>query len=170
MRKHFPRFPVLITIFVLVGFSILGCSGGIIIETPEIISTTVSPTATEEFIPVVPKDAEETVILALEEDGYAHLFSYIPGKMPLTRLTSGDWDDSTPAASPDGERLAFSSNRNGYWDLYLLDLTSGDVTQLTDTPDYEGAPSWSPDGSFIAYESYINENLEIVIGPADDPL
>ena len=170
MRKHFPRLPALITIFVLTGLYVLGCSRQVATEAPETTTTLNAPTATEEFIPLVPRDAQEIVIFSLEEDGYAHLFAYIPNQLPLTRLTSNDWDDISPAASPDGGKLAFSSNRNGYWDLYLLDLTSGDVTQLTDTPAYEGAPSWSPDGSFIAYESYINENLEIVIGPAEDPL
>jgi TolB protein len=90
--------------------------------------------------------------------------------MPLTRITSGDWDDITPSPSPNGEKIAFASNRNGFWDLYLLDLASGEVTQLTDTPQYEGAPTWSPDGSFLAFESYDNDNLDIVVGPANDPL
>ena len=110
------------------------------------------------------------VIFSYEEDGYAHLFAYIPGRMPLTRLTSGDWDDITPAPSPDGKKLAFASNRSGFWDLYLLDLTTGEVSQLTDTPQYEGAPSWSPDGSYLAFEAYDNDNLNIVVGPANDPL
>ena len=51
-----------------------------------------------------------------------------------------------------------------------MDLASGEITQLTDTPEYEGAPTWSPDGSFMAFEAYADENLEIVVGPADDPL
>ena len=110
------------------------------------------------------------VIFSYEEDGYAHLFTYIPDKMPLTRITSGDWDDITPAPSPDGEQIAFASNRSGFWDLYVLDLDRGDITQLTNTPDYEGAPSWSPDGSFMAFEVYENENLNIIVGPAGDPL
>jgi TolB protein len=66
--------------------------------------------------------------------------------------------------------IAFASNRGGFWDLYVLDLSSGDVTQLTNTPEYEGAPTWSPDGSFMAFEAYENENLNIVVGPANDPL
>ena len=168
MPKTFSRLPTLITVLSLTGLTILGCSPAIT-ETPE-TTITVEPTATEEFIPVVPKNAEEIVIFSFEEDGYAHLFAYIPENMPLARLTSGDWDDITPSPSPDGEKIAFASNRNGFWDLYLLELSSGDITQLTDTPDYEGAPTWSPDGSFLAFESYIEENLEIVVGPADNPL
>ena len=52
----------------------------------------------------------------------------------------------TPPCSPDGTRLAFASNRDGDWDLYWMDLATGEVTQLTDTPEYDAAPSWSPDG------------------------
>lgn len=137
-------------------------------ETPAPESTP-EPTATEEFIPVVSNNSREIVILSIEEDGYAHLFAYIPNQMPLTRLTNGDWDDITPAPSPDGKKLAFASNRLGHWDLFLMDLASGELTQLTNTPEYDGAPTWSPDGSFLAYESYRDENLEIIVGPANEP-
>ena len=68
------------------------------------------------------------------------------------------------------KRSRFASNRSGFWDLYLLDLESGEVTQLTNTPEYEGAPTWSPDGTFMAFEAYEDENLNIVVGPAADPL
>jgi TolB protein len=169
MLKTFSRLAALTTILCFVILSFLGCSP----QATPTSETTVSleqPTATEKFIPVVTKNAEEVVIFSYEEDGYAHLFAYVPDKMPLTRITAGDWDDITPSPSPDGKKIAFASNRNGFWDLYLLDLASGDVTQLTNTPQYEGAPTWSPDGSFIAFESYENENLNIVVGPASDPL
>jgi TolB protein len=168
MAKSFSRFPTLITIFALIGLAVLGCSPGIT-NIPD-VTITVEPTATEEFVPVAPRNAEEVVIFSLEEDGYAHLFAYIPEGLPFTRLTSGDWDDVTPSRSPDGEKIAFTSNRSGFWDLYLLDLSTGDITQLTDTPEYEGAPTWSPDSSFLAFESYVDDNLEIVVGPAENPL
>ena len=157
-----------ITILILSVFTILGCSRPTT-PTPEILLPD-TPTATEQFVPIVPNDARETILFSFEEDGYAHLFAYIPDRLPLTRLTADGWDDIAPAASPNGESVAFASNRNGYWDLYLFNLTSGEVTQLTDTPEYEGAPSWSPDGSFLAYEVYRNDNLDIAIGPAANPL
>ena len=155
--------PILIVLLI----ALTSCSQAVT-ETP--FESTPEPTATEDFIPVVPKNAEEIVIFSIEEDGYAHLFAYIPNKMPLTRLTNGDWDDITPAPSPDGEKIAFASNRFGQWDLYLLELSSGELTRLTNTPAYEAAPSWSPDGSFMAYEAYRDENLEIMVGPSDDPI
>jgi len=109
------------------------------------------------------------IILALDEGGNTHLFAYQPEAtgagqpLPLTRLTYGPWDDITPAISPDGQAVAFASNRNGYWDIYLLDLNSGSITRLTDTLEYEAAPAWSPDSKWLVYEAHINENLELKI-------
>ncbi len=165
MPRSLPRtLAILLILLVLLA----GCNRATV-ETPAPENIPL-PTATEEFVPAVPKDAREMVIFSFEEDGYAHLFAYIPDRMPLTRLTSGDWDDITPSPSPDGRKIAFASNRDEFWDLYLLDLTSGDTTRLTNTARYEGAPTWSPDGAFLAYEAYGNENLEIVVGPVDDPV
>jgi len=168
MLRHLSRIS---TILFLVSILILSaCEQETVSLTPESETFTPEPTATEDFVPVVSSGvAREIVIFSIEEDGYVHLFSYIPNQNPLTRLTNGDWDDITPAPSPDGTKLAFASNRLGHWDLFLMDLSSGDLTQLTDTPEYDGAPTWSPDGSFIAYETYRDENLEIVVGPAEDP-
>ncbi len=113
------------------------------------------------------------LILAMREGLYTHLFLFEPQTLPLTRLTNGEWDDLTPALSPDGTRLAFASNRDGPFDLYLLDLQTGDITRLTETPAYDANPTWSPDGLFLAYESYPTDNLDIFIVPIDgssDPI
>ena len=168
MLKTVSRFPALVMILCFLALLFLGCSPQAT-PTPE-TTIALEPTATEEFVPVVPRNSQEMVIFAYEEDGYAHLFAYIPEKTPLTRITSGGWDDITPSPSPNGETIAFASNRGGSWDLYLLNLESGGVTQLTNTPEYEGAPTWSPDGLFMAFEVYRDENLDIVVGPATDPL
>lgn len=122
-------------------------------------------------------------LLALGDGAHTHLFTYrSAGSPPLLRLTYGDWDDLHPAFSPDGTSLAFSSNRSGFWDLYLMNLSTGEVTQLTDDPDYDGHPSFSPDGRWLVYEHYVNStgtngsnngNLELFIRPVDgsaDPI
>ena len=93
------------------------------------------------------------ILLAMSEGGSSHLFAYHPQGVPFYRLTSGNWDDVAPSVSPDGTRVAFASNRDGFWDLYLLDLTSGETTRLTSSKEYNSAPSWSPDGRWLAYES-----------------
>jgi TolB protein len=106
-----------------------------------------------------------SIFLSISEDGHSHIFTYKPFTTGFTRLTEGPWDDITPALSPDGAYLAFTSNRDRQWDLYLLEMASGKIIRLTNTPQYDGAPSWSPDGRFIAFETYLDDNLEIAILP-----
>ncbi len=97
---------------------------------------------------------EGVIFLAMNEGGRHHLFAYHPQNLPFTRLTSGNWDDIHPAISPDGTRLAFASNRDGVWDLYMLEVFTGKTSRLTNSPEYDGAPSWSSDGQYLVYESY----------------
>jgi TolB protein len=143
---------------------------------PEITETftptfTPSPTSTPAAPLVVGggSSLDGLQILSLSEAGYARLFAHQLVGVSFVRLTSGDWDDVQPAIEPDGERLAFASNRNGHWDLFLLDLETGETTQLSNDAAYEGWPSWSSDG-WLAYENYANDDLEINIRPADGSL
>jgi TolB protein len=108
------------------------------------------------------------IVLAMYEAGHSHLFAYHAMEVPFTRLTSGPWDDTHPALSPDGRWLAFASNRSGPWDIYLLDLDNGEVSRLTETEQFESSPSWSPDGNLIAYERYAEESEVIIQSVFDD--
>ena len=74
----------------------------------------------------------------------------------------GDWDDGDPLWSPDGTRIAFTSNRvedQDRWryfgsDLYVLTLENGKAGELqclTDSTRSCYSPSWSPDGRTIAF-------------------
>jgi TolB protein len=112
---------------------------------------------------------QQYIFLSLNDGGYAHLFAYSPQERKYFRLTADPWDDITPSLSPDGNQIAFASRRNGYWDLYLLDLTTGNSSRLTDTMDYEASPSWSPDGQWLVYETYHNGSLDIEILAVGDP-
>ena len=52
----------------------------------------------------------------------------------LERVTAGPARDIYPTWSPDGQRLAFASDRSGSWDVHVVDLASGEVTRLTHSP------------------------------------
>ncbi len=116
-------------------------------------------------------DAQGVMVLAMRDGLNIHLFAYHPLYLPLTRLTNTPWDEMTPALSPDGTRLAYSARQNGYWDLFILDLSSGNITRVTDTPEFESSPTWSPDGLWLAYERFDGTNLDIFIQQVnpDDP-
>ncbi len=132
------------------------------------LDSTIEPTATQ-TLPVIKYSGEENVaFLSIEDNGYAHLFIQNLLDLPLTRITSGEWNDTNPALSPDRTQLAFASNRSGFWDIYLLELNDGRVTQITDSPEYDSAPSWSPDGQWLVFETYVDENLEVSITSVND--
>jgi TolB protein len=56
-----------------------------------------------------------------------------------------------PSWSPDGQRLAYYSNREGSFGLYWLELASGIETRLTFGDGDELLPRWSPDGERLAF-------------------
>lgn len=103
------------------------------------------------------------VLLSLMDGQYYHLFMVQPGQLSLTRLTNSNWDDIQPSLSPDGTKIAFSSRRNGYWDLYIWSITDGSLQRVTDTPQFEGWPCWSPDGQWLAYSGYTNDSLNLFV-------
>lgn len=71
-----------------------------------------------------------------------------------------------PRFSPDGGAAVFSLERGGNTDIYAVNLSSGQLTQLTNAPSIETAPSFSPDGSQIVFESDRTGGQQIYVMPA----
>ena len=69
-----------------------------------------------------------------------------------TQLTT-DPSDTAPSWSPSGDRVAFISSRSGNWEIWVVDLATGEETKLTDHPAADVAPAWSPDGKRLAFLS-----------------
>ena len=95
-----------------------------------------------------------------------HLFvqDVAPGAEPeAVQITSGDYDDSDPAWSPDGSLIAFASNRteepdaNDNTDIWVVAADNPDagatLLRVTDNPGSDTSPAWSPDGQTIAHVS-----------------
>lgn len=85
-----------------------------------------------------------------------HLFLIDVESRQVDQLTEGDFHNDDAAWSPDGQHLAFSSDRETHWDIsthgdiYLIPRAGGDARRLTEGGAY-GRPGFSPDGSRVAF-------------------
>lgn len=67
------------------------------------------------------------------------------------RLTDSAGDDREAVWSPDGTRIAFSSDRAGTYDLWLLTVETGELRQLTSALGNESEPAWTPDSAALVH-------------------
>jgi Tol biopolymer transport system component len=96
------------------------------------------------------------VVYDNNESGHAHIYLQSTNgtnAIDLTRDSAAD--DTQPAFSPDGERIAFRSERDG-GGIFVMGRTGESVRRVTDA-GYN--PAWSPDGTKILYATDHAENL-----------
>ncbi len=99
-----------------------------------------------------------------------HLYVFDIASKSLSQVSSGDFDDSDPAWSPDGKLLAFSSNRSKpdpdityNRDIWVVAADNNDKGahpfQVTTHSGEKDHPSWSPDGRWITYVTSLDTKL-----------
>src|SRR5215831_7096881 len=71
----------------------------------------------------------------------------------VLRLTDNQARDIYPRFSPDGNWIAFSSNRDGNYDVYVIPAAGGKPKQLTFHSANDTVAGWTPDGKRILFSS-----------------
>jgi Tol biopolymer transport system component len=77
------------------------------------------------------------------------------------QVVAGSRENTRGAWSPDGERIAFGSDRTGEMNLWLRSLRDGKTRRLTSGPGGDYQPNWSPDGQSLAFFSGRAETIDI---------
>lgn len=85
--------------------------------------------------------------------GSSQIFSIKPDGSYLKRITDNRWDDEWPRMSPDGNKIVFTSFRDGPWQLYIMNPDGTHQKQITYSMGYNTTPAWSPDSSKIVFVS-----------------
>jgi Tol biopolymer transport system component len=108
----------------------------------------------------------------LNEGGYKDIYIFNSKTGELKRLMEDFYNDSDPVWSPDGNYLAFASDRTtfgkeGYANIFLYTVSTGSIYYLTYGKNVDKSPSFSPDGKYLAYTSDQNgtDNIFIVKDP-----
>jgi|GEM_PF-1671305 len=90
-------------------------------------------------------DSPEGELYLLDKDGQ------------ISRLTHNNRHENNPALSFDGKQIAFNGGDEGNlltWEIFILDLDTGQETQLTNNSVIDAHADWSPDGSKIVFGSF----------------
>ena len=83
----------------------------------------------------------------------------------LRRLTTDG--GGSPSWSPDGQHIAFVSDRDGNADIYVMDSDGSNPRRLTTDSAHDWSPSWSPDGQHIAFVSDRDGDADIYVMDSD---
>ncbi|MBV9797274.1 MAG: PD40 domain-containing protein [Solirubrobacterales bacterium] len=132
---------------------------------PHDFDSTAKQPVTGILTPELSPDGRHVVFVALNQ-----LWEMTIGKRPR-RLTDDPFAKATPVWSPDGEYLAYSSDRDGPMAIYIRNMDTGHTRRLT--APFTGAQvklAWSPDGNHIAFETALdNEAGSQALYVADFP-
>ena len=103
-----------------------------------------------------PTGLPERIAFASNRDGAVHIFTIKPDGTDIQATSSDNRTaDLLEAWSPDGTKIAFSSNQSGKYEIWVMNGDGSGRSRLTDLKSISSMPRWSPDGSKIAFTSQV---------------
>ena len=109
----------------------------------------------------------------ISPDGSTVAFTYqgdiwtVPAKGGMAkRITTTPVYEDHPVWSPDGKKLAFSSDRNGNFDVFLTGANGGEAVQLTFNSANEIPETFTPDGKNILFSAALQDDINSILFPS----
>jgi Tol biopolymer transport system component len=132
-------------------------------------TATFTPSPTPTITPTSTPVPSGQIYFVSARSGDRELYRMNANGSGVTRLTFVSGDDNRPDPSPDGNRIAFASSRDGDWDIYDMPNTPGGTAFKIAGPGSanEFDPDWSPDSELIAYTSAQDGDYEIYVSDTD---
>ena len=118
------------------------------------------------------------IVFQSDRDGKMDIYTIdADGSNPVNLTDQPDrdveplWSNVEPLWSPDGQLIAFRSDRDGGWDLSVMKADGTAIANLTKSPELEElGMSWAPDSSHLVYTAQIDGQFEVfVIGVDGSP-
>jgi len=124
-----------------------------------------------DFDPSVSPDGRWIVFSSLRHAPNPDLYVKQTNGFTATRLTSDPASEIHPVFSPQGDKVAYASNRSGNWDIWVVGVDGASPVRLTTGQSNDIHPSWSPDGKNLVYCSLgsRSEQWELWIVNTENP-
>jgi TolB protein len=87
----------------------------------------------------------------------------------LVNLSRDAWFDGWPSWSPDGQWIAFSSNRTDVYQIYVMRADGSDVRRVSRSDYVEVRPQWTPDGRSLVFNRERDGDVQLRRAPAPIP-
>src|SRR5438034_3508901 len=113
--------------------------------------------------PDLSPDGHEIVFTSNQTDNGKNDIFLLDRNGVVRNLTNNPATDEWARWSHDGKQIIFGSDRDGVFEIYVMNADGSDVRRLTDPPKLGRYPSWSPDGKSIIFRS----GIDIAMIPAD---
>ena len=115
-------------------------------------------------ISAAPSPIDGEIALAVSLDGQTEIFRSYPDGKPV-RLTYNPAIEVSPSWSPNGWEIAFTSDRTGYPQVYIMDKEGSNLRRVTWVGGYNDQASWSPTGDRIAFSRMAGDFQLLTISP-----
>lgn len=110
----------------------------------------------------------QSVVFYSSRDGApSKIYVMNPDGTSQQRVTSGPGADIWPDISQNGRYIAFTSNRSGNNEIWVLELATGDLSNVSNHTGDDNWPRWSPNGQQIAFHSNRDGNYNLYVVNAD---
>ncbi len=121
------------------------------------------PTATPTPALVVARSLPSIAYMARDVDQAWRIYVMNADGSEAQALSTEGVDDTTPIWSPDGQKIALVSRRDGNREIYVMDVTTKEAVNVTRHPADDWTPAWSPDGAKLAFSSIRDGGWEIYV-------
>ena len=111
--------------------------------------------------------SSSVVISGPPEESLSQIFVMSADGQNLIKISQGGFPDDDPAWSPDGNQIAFVSERDGRQQIYLMNTDGSSPQNISNGLSDDWGPAWSPDGNQIVFSSLRDGNSQIYLMDAD---